>query len=270
MTRGENLFKQYNLAKLHTLVAVDYLTTTDPDYSIFTRRANPATVGILLQVSTGRAGHYINRIYNYFKIDIFRPSKDNDGTGYTFRLSKKGERVLGRLLENYSQGIDLFLNRTNHEKIDYSDKPLLPGLEDAHKELLQALYAVWWLTDGPSHTPDTIANSYRLRELLNIKRTAQARYILLRYAHHFDFFKDRAEHDGCREYVKLSPRGHEMLDIMLDRFLKGQTLNPLKKPVPADYTGFQLLPGLKKIENEINGISGEAYPGVTDRETLKT
>lgn len=254
------LYKQYNLAKLQTLLAVDYITNFDR--SIFSRRANSVTVGLLLQVSVDRSSHYLNRIYSYFKIKVFRPAKDNDGTGTIFFLSKKGDRVLDRLLENYYEGIDLHLGRINHEKVDYSDMPLLPGLEDAHWELLQALYAVWWLTDGPSHTKDP-ANSLRVRDLLGLSRTSKARHILLRYEHHFKFFKDRKERDGCGVFVKLSPQGQEMLDLMLERLQARQTLNPLKKPTPADYTNFRLLPGLQKIENELNGVFGEAYPGIS-------
>lgn len=268
MNEGFRTFKQYNLAKLQTLAAVDYITNSDA--SIFARRANSITVGLLLQVPLIRSGNFLNRIYSYFSIKVVRPVKDNDGTGNIFFLSKKGERVLNRLLDNYYQGIDLHLNRTEHEKIDYTDQPLLPGLEDAHKELLQALYSVWWLTDGPSHTPDTIANAYRVRQLLGLTKTARARYILLRYEAHFDFFKDKAERDGCREHVKLSPRGREMLDLMLERLQAGQILNPLKRPVPVDYTGFKLLPGRAKIENELNGITGESYPGITDRQLPAT
>lgn len=259
------LWKQYNMAKLQVLAAIDYLSSED---SIFSGRyANRGRVGILTQLGSHVAGQYITRTYSYVTPKVARPAWKNDGADLKYTLSPQGERVLPQLLDLYFAGKDLHIRRISHEDMDYSEFPLLPGLEDAHRELLQLLYATWWISDGPGNYPDLIANHVRVGTLLDYPKRHRI-HLPYRYSDHLSFFKDRSETDRCRIKFKLSPRGHEMLDLLLSRFQAGKTLNPLKKPAQADYTGFKLLPGLPAIEREQNGIYGEKYPGVTEK--LKT
>lgn len=69
--------------------------------------------------------------------------------------------------------------------------------------------------------------------------------------------------DGCILKYSITPQGKRVLEQLLDRFARGEHLNIRQAPGPADYSNFELLPGLAKIQREQAGITGEDYEGVT-------
>ena len=58
---------------------------------------------------------------------------------------------------------------------------------------------------------------------------------------------DQKRTDHCTLKYRMSKKGVERLNKMLERFENGQSLKLTSYPKPADYNEFELLPGLNNL-----------------------
>lgn len=93
------------------------------------------------------------------------------------------------------------------------------------------------------------ANSKTISELAGISQYAAA--TRLREMNHMLAVRySKRNVDRCQLQYKLNDNGKRRLNMLLDRVLNGYDLKLQKKPEPYDWTGFVLLPGLKKEEDK--------------------
>ena len=115
----------YNRRRYQILYTINYLEKLGCT-------ANVRTVSRLSGIEIQTVSSAISRMADG-EITVRRDKTRLHGCSFKYKLSTKGQRILGGYVARYEAGYDLRLRRKNPVKVDYSDFELLPGLKEMSK-----------------------------------------------------------------------------------------------------------------------------------------